>query len=61
MNKKLKKSLQGLPSMGLAFVVLGVVILAVSFVLNLKNNALLLGGLFFVVAGAAGYVYSLRQ
>ena len=60
-SSKLKNYLRALPSMGLAFVVLGVIVFAVSFLLNIKNNILLFAGLFFVVAGTAGYVYSLRR
>lgn len=61
MNKKLKKSLNVIPSMGITFVVLGVVILAASFFLNVKSNMVLFAGLFFVIAGTAGYIYSLKK
>lgn len=61
MNKKLKKSLRTLPSMGMTFIVLGVLLLAVSFALSMKSNIMLFAGLFFVLAGVAGFVYSLKK
>ena len=60
-GRKMKSSLQALPSMGIAFVVLGVVVLASSFAFSIKSNFLLLTGLFFIVAGTVGYVYSLKK
>ena len=61
MNKRVKQTLRTLPSMGIAFVVLGVLIFASSYALSLKSNFLLFAGLFLVVAGSAGYVYSLKK
>ena len=61
MNKRLKKTLNVIPSMGIAFVVLGVVILTASFFMNVKSNTILFAGLFFVIAGTAGYIYSLKK
>ena len=61
MNKKFKKSLRTLPSMGMAFIVLGVLLLAASFALSMKSNIMLFAGLFFVLAGVAGFVYSLKK
>ena len=61
MNKKLKKSLRTLPSMGMTFIVLGVLLLAASFALSMKSNIVLFAGLFFVLAGVAGFVYSLKK
>ena len=61
MNKKFKKTLNVIPSMGIAFVVLGVVILTASFFMNVKSNTILFAGLFFVIAGTAGYIYSLKK
>ena len=61
MNKKLKKSLLTLPSMGMTFIVLGVLLLAASFALSMKSNIMLFAGLFFVLAGVAGFVYSLKK
>mgnify|MGYP000239505415 FL=1 len=61
MNKKLKKSLRTLPSMGMTFIVLGVLLLAASFALSMKSNIMLFAGLFFVLAGVAGFVYSLKK
>ena len=61
MNKKLKKSLRTLPSMGMIFIVLGVLLLAASFALSMKSNIMLFAGLFFVLAGVAGFVYSLKK
>jgi len=58
---KIKQLLPALLSMGMTFIVLGVLMLAASFVFGIKNNILLFAGLFFIVAGTAGYVYSLRQ
>ena len=61
MNKKLKKSLRTLPSMGMTFIVLGGLLLAASFALSMKSNIMLFAGLFFVLAGVAGFVYSLKK
>ena len=61
MGKSLKSSLQALPSMGIAFIMLGVLLLVSSFVFSLKSNLLLFTGLFFIIAGGAGYVYSLKK
>lgn len=61
MNKKLKKSLRTLPSMGMTLIVLGVLLLAASFALSMKSNIMLFAGLFFVLAGVAGFVYSLKK
>ncbi len=60
MNNRLKNYLKALPSMGLTFVVLGVLLLAISFLMDVKNNILLFTGLFFIVVGIAGYVYTLK-
>ena len=61
MDKRLKKSLHTLPSMGMTFIVLGVLLLAASFALSMKSNIMLFAGLFFVLAGVAGFVYSLKK
>ncbi len=62
MNKSmLKQSFHALLSMGITFIVLGVLMLAVSFVLGIKNNILLFAGLFFIVAGTAGYIFSIKK
>lgn len=61
MNNRLKKSLQVLPSLGMTFIVLGVLLLVISFVMNIKTNIILFAGLFFIIAGIAGFVYSLKK
>lgn len=63
MNKptNFKKHLQALPGMGMTGIVLGVLLLASTFVFNLKSNTLLFAGLLFIVLGTAGYVYSLKK
>ena len=61
MNKKLKDSLRVIPSMGMTFIVLGVLLLAASFAFFMKSNIMLFAGLFFVLAGVAGFVYSLKK
>ena len=61
LNKNIKKSLQALPSMGMAFIVLGVLLLAASFALNIKGNIILFAGLFFILAGVAGFIYSIKK
>jgi len=61
MNKKLIQSLRALPSMGMAFIVLGVLLMAASFVFSVKGNIMLFAGLFFILAGIAGFVYSLKK
>ena len=61
MNKMAGNTLQALASMGIAFVVLGVIILASTLLFNMKSNLMLFVGLFFIVAGCVGYVYSLKK
>ena len=61
MNKKLITLLHTLPSMGMAFIVLGVLLLAASFAMNIKNNSMLYAGLFFILAGVAGYIYTIKK
>lgn len=61
MDKRLKKSLHTLPSMSMTFIVLGVLLLAASFAFAIKNNIMLFAGLFFILAGIAGFVYSLKK
>ena len=61
MNNKVKSSLQAIPSMGITFIVLGVIVLAASFAFHVKGNFLLFAGLFLIVAGVAGYVYSIKK
>ena len=61
MDKRLKKSLHTLPSMCMTFIVLGVLLLAASFAFAIKNNIMLFAGLFFILAGIAGFVYSLKK
>lgn len=61
MKKRLKKSLHTLPSMGMTFIVLGVLLLAASFAFAIKSNIMLFAGLFFILAGVAGFVYSLKK
>lgn len=61
MDKRLKKSLHALPSMGMTFIVLGVLLLAASFAFAIKNNIMLFAGLVFILAGIAGFVYSLKK
>lgn len=60
-RKKIQSSLQALPSMGIAFVVMGILVFASTFVFCIRSNALLLTGLFLVIAGCLGYVYSLKK
>ncbi len=60
-NNKLKKTFRALPSMGMTFIVLGVLLLAVSFALGIKGNLLLFTGTFFILAGIAGFVYSMKK
>ena len=61
MNKKFKDSLRMIPSMGMTFIVLGVLLLAASFAFSVKGNVLLFAGLFFVLMGIAGFVYSIKK
>lgn len=61
MGKKVKSTLQALPSMGIAFIVFGVLFLASAFALSLKSNILLFAGLFFIIVGGIGYIYSLKK
>ena len=61
MDKRLKKSHHTLPSMGMTFIVLGVLLLAASFAFAIKSNIMLFAGLFFILAGVAGFVYSLKR
>lgn len=49
------------PTLGISFVVLGVALLAFSFMADVSTNTLLYIGLLLIVAGIAGYVYGLKQ
>lgn len=61
MNKKLITLLHTLPSMGMAFIVLGVLLMVASFAFSIQGNSVLFAGLFFILAGVAGFVYSLKK
>ena len=61
MNKRLSHSLRALPSMGMAFIVLGVLLMAASFLFCVKGNLMLFAGLFFILAGIVGFVFSLKR
>jgi len=61
MNKKLKDSLHLIPSMGMTFIVLGVLLLASSFTFSIKGNWMLFVGLFFILMGVSGFIYSLKK
>ncbi len=60
-KNNIKQLSTALLSMGMTFIVLGVLLLVASFVFGSKNNILLFTGLFFIVLGTTGYVYSLRK
>ena len=60
-NKKLTRPLRIISSMGMAFIVLGVLLLAASYAFSVKGNLMLFAGLFFILAGIAGFVYSLKK
>ena len=53
MNKKLITLLHTLPSMGMAFIVLGVLLMVASFAFSIQGNSVLFAGLFFILAGAS--------
>ncbi len=59
--KRVKDSLRALPSMGIAFVVLGVILLTASFVIAQTSNMLLFTGLALIIAGSCGYIYSIKK
>lgn len=63
MRKKnhLKQYLSAIPSLGITFIIIGTLLLAASFALSLKNNTLLFAGLFFIIGGTIGFVYTLKQ
>lgn len=61
MNKKLITLLHTLPSMGMAFTVLGVLLMVASFTFSIQGNSVLFAGLFFILAGIAGFVYSFKR
>ena len=48
MNKKLITLLHTLPSMGMAFIVLGVLLMVASFAFSIQGNSVLFAGLFFI-------------
>lgn len=60
-NKRVSNTIQALPSMGIAFIVLGVILLTASFAFALQSNTLLYIGLILIVAGSCGYIYSLKK
>lgn len=61
MNKKLITLLHTLPSMVMAFIVLGILLMVASFAFSIQGNSVLFAGLFFILAGVAGFVYSLKK
>lgn len=61
MNKKLITLFHTLPSMGMAFIVLGVLLMVASFAFSIQGNSVLFAGLFFILVGVAGFVYSLKK
>lgn len=46
---------------GIAFVVIGVVLLAFDFIAGLTTNILLFFGLLFIILGIIGYIYGLKR
>ena len=52
MNKKLITLLHTLPSMGMAFIVLGVLLMVASFAFSIQGNSVLFAGLFFHSGGS---------
>lgn len=52
MNKKLITLLHTLPSMGMAFIVLGVLLMVASFAFSIQGNSVLFAGLFFILASS---------
>ena len=48
-------------SVGIAFVVLGVILLAFSFIAHITTNILLYLGLLLIIIGIAGYIYGLKH
>lgn len=60
-NKKLITLFHTLPSIGMAFIVLGVLLMVASFAFSIQGNSVLFAGLFFILAGVAGFVYSLKK
>ena len=63
MNKKLITLLHTLPSMGMAFIVLGVLLMAASFAFSIQGNSVarLRWPPFLFAGGIAGLVYSLKK
>ena len=61
MNKKLISLLHSLPSMGMAFIVLGVLLMVASFAFSIQGTSVLFAGLFLILAGIAGFVYSFKK
>ena len=61
MNTNLITLLDSLPCIGMAFIVLGVLLMVASFAFTIKGNSVLFAGLFFILAGIAGFVYSLKK
>ena len=56
-----KNVLPTVAASGITMIVLGVVILASCFIFNFESNLPLLAGLFLIIAGCAGFVYSIKK
>lgn len=60
-NSKISTFAHTIPTMGITFIVIGVLIFATIMIWNIKNNILLFTGLLFIISGIAGYTYSFKQ
>lgn len=56
---KLNNNMTAFQAMSMACITLGIILFAVQLQYNLSNNILLFTGLFLIIAGIIGYVYSL--
>lgn len=61
MSGAAKNVLQTVAASGVTMIVLGVIVLTSCFVFKFESNLPLLAGLFLIIAGCAGFVYSLKK
>lgn len=58
---RMNKNMSCLQAISTAFITLGIILFAVVLEFKVNNNIPLFAGLFLIIAGIVGYVYSLKD